>query len=174
MSSSDMDETNLVSGEQTLMVSGEIPIPTETSPFCVTPLRITLLLRYHALADVMSSRSLLTISMWSRTITLTWEPFMPQIHNVTVTSILTILTVCVASLTPVVNAITAFLVVTTVARPSASPLSSGLPTSTSSVVNTTLIAPPSSGSIPAGGAYDQYLQALQNLDPQNPFHYYDS
>lgn len=69
MSSSNMDETNPISGEETLMESSEIPIPMETSPFRVTPLGITLPLRYHALVDIMSSRSPLTSSMWSHTIT---------------------------------------------------------------------------------------------------------
>lgn len=103
MSSSDMDETNPIPGEETFMESSEIPISMKTSPFRVTPLGITLPLRYHALADVMSSISLLMSSMWSRTVTPTLEPFTPQIHNVIVTSIPIIPTICVASSTLVVN-----------------------------------------------------------------------
>jgi len=77
MSSSDMDDTNPIPGEETFMASGEIPIPTETSPFRVTPLGITFPLSYNDLADIIGSRSPLTSSMWSRTITLTSEPFTP-------------------------------------------------------------------------------------------------
>lgn len=109
MPSSNMDETNPISGEDTFMASGEIPIPTKTSPFRVTPLGITLPLHDHALDDIMSSMSPLTSSMWSRTVTPTSEPFMPQIQNMTVTSILTISIVCVASSAPTISAVTTYL-----------------------------------------------------------------
>lgn len=122
----------------------------------------------------MGSRTSLMSSMWSHTITSTLESFIPQIQNVSVTSVPTIPTVCVASLAPVVGSVTASLVVATVVGPSSRSANSGPSASTPRVVDPTLNAPPSSGSISAGGAYDQYLQALQNLDPQDPFHYYDS
>lgn len=133
------------------MESGEIPVPLETSPFHVTPLGITLHLRYNSLADIMGSRSPLTSSMWSRTITLTWEPFTPQIHNVTVTSVPTIPTVDVASSAPIISVITAFSIVTTISIPSPGPTNSGPSAPTSGVVNHTLSAPPSFGSIPVRG-----------------------
>ena len=154
MSSSDMDETNPVSGEETFMKSGKIPIPAETLPFHVIPLGVTFPLRYRALADIMSSMSPPTSSMSSYTVAPTSKPFIPQIHNVSVTSVPTVVIVCVASLAPTVSAVAASSVVTTVAGPSVGPTSGGSSTSTSGVVNPTNSVPPSSDSISVGWIYD--------------------
>jgi len=174
MSSSDMEDTSPVTSEESVATSGEIPTSTETTPFRITSLGVTLPLGYKALRDVMSSRTPPTSSMWSHTITPTSESFIPQIHNVPVTFVPTIPIVCVASSTPVLGVVTTSSVVTTTTRPSSGSAYSGPSTSVSGVVDPTLGAPPSSSSIPAGGAYDEYLHALQNADPQNHFHYYDS
>lgn len=144
-------EESPITSKESIVTSGEIPIPMETSPFCVTPLDVTLPLRYKALRDVMGSRTPLTSSMWSHTVTPTSEPFTPQIHNVSVTSVPTIPTVCVASSAPLVGVVTASSIVTTVAGPSSESANSGPSTSTSGVVDPTLNAPPSSGFIPTGG-----------------------
>ena len=63
MSSSDMDETTLVTSEEELMSSGEIPLPMEGFPFHIAPLGVTFPLLYHALSDIMSSMSLNSSSM---------------------------------------------------------------------------------------------------------------
>jgi len=55
MSSFDMDETNPITNEESFMASGGIHIPTETSPFRVTSLGITLPLHYNALVDIIDS-----------------------------------------------------------------------------------------------------------------------
>lgn len=68
-----------------------------------------------------------------------------------VTFVLTIPTVCVASSTPIVSAITASLVVTSATRPSSGSAYSSPSTFVPGVVGPALGAPPSSGSIPAGG-----------------------
>ena len=148
MSSSNMDDTSPITNEESFVTSGEIPIPTETSPFHVTSLGITLSLRYNALADIMDSRSPLTSSMWSRTVTPTSRSFTPQIHNVT--SVPTMPTICVASTAPAISAANASSVVTTVARPLAGPSHSGPAAPISGVVYPSLSAPPSSSSILAG------------------------
>lgn len=69
MSSSDMEDTSPITSEESVVTSGEIPTSTETTPFRITPLGVTLPLRYKALRDVMSSRTPPTSSMWSHTIT---------------------------------------------------------------------------------------------------------
>ena len=157
MSSSYMDETNPVSGEETFMASGKILMPTKTSPFHVTPLGITLSLRYNALADIRSSRSPPSSSMWSHSVASTSEPFTPQIHNVTITYVPMIPTFYVASSAPIVSAVIVSSVVTIVARPSVGPTSGGPSASTSGVVNLASSVPPSSGSFPAGWTYVQYM-----------------
>ena len=172
MSFSNVDDTSPITSEESFMTSGEIPIPTETSPFHVTSFGIMLPLRYNALTDIMGSRSPLKSSMLSRIVTPTSGSFTPHIHNVT--SVPTIPTICVASSTPAVSVITASSVVTTIAGPSAGPSHIGPAAPVSGVVDPSLSAPPSSGTIPIGRAYDQYRQIPQSLDPQNPFNYYDS
>lgn len=149
MSSSDMDDTSPIMSEESFVMSGEIPILTETSPFRVTSLGITLPLRYNALDDIMGSMCPLTSSMWSRTITLTSGSFTPQIHNVM--SVPTMPTIFVASIAPAVSAATASSMVTTIARPSAGPSHSGPAAPIFGVVDPSLSAPPSYGPIPAGG-----------------------
>jgi len=99
----------------------------------------------------MSSRTPPTSSMWSHTVTPTSKSFIPQIHNVPVTSILTIPTFCVASSTPVVGAVTASSVVTATTRPSSGLAYSGPSASVPRVVDPMLGAPPSSTSILVGG-----------------------
>lgn len=42
MPSSDMDDTSPITSEESVVMSGEIPIPMETTPFRVTPLGVTL------------------------------------------------------------------------------------------------------------------------------------
>ena len=181
MSSSDMEETSPVTGEENLVSSREIPLPSEGFPFH-SGLGVTLLLHYCTLSDIMSSMSLNRSSVWSCAITPTSEPFIPQIHNVSVTSVPSMPTVCVASTTHAVSAIIVSLVVTFVTGPSVEPASSGPSSSVSRVINPTGSSPLSFGSILAGWSYEQYMFTLQNPNhnllgsqppsyPHNPLHY---
>ena len=133
MSSSDMEEVSPITTEESVATSGEIPTAMEATPISSNPLTGRVPARYKALKDILSSRTPSTSSILSQTITPTKEPFTPQIHNMSVTSIPTIPTVCVDSSTPVVI---------------------GPSTSASGVVDATSNVPLSSGSIPTEGPYD--------------------
>jgi len=141
-----MEEVSPITTEEFVATSGEILTATEATPVGSTPLTGRVPARYKALKDIMSSRTPSTSSIWSQTITPTSEPFTPQVHNVSVTSVPTIPTVCVASSAPVV---------------------SGPSASASRVVDPTSNVPLSSSSILAEGPYDQYLQNIQYnyIDP---------
>ena len=170
MSSSYMDETTPVTGEENLVSSGQNPLPMEGFPFH-SGLGVTFPLGYHALFDIMSSMSLNRSSVWSRTIAPTLEPFILWIHNVSITSIPSMPTICVASTVPTVSVVVASSVVTTIIGPLVELTSGGPSASTSGIVNPTGSIPLSSGSILAGWSYEQYMFSIQNLDLHNPLHF---
>ena len=112
-------------GVPLIMTSFETPILIVTPPFSVTPLGVTLPLRYRALRDVMGSRNSSSGTMWDHNITPTTGSFIPQIHNTVVTLVPTIPTVRVASSALVVSAIMASSIVTTISSLSHGSVNSG-------------------------------------------------
>lgn len=168
MASSDMEDTSPVASETPVVSSIETPIPATSpiisTPYTVTPLCVTVPLRYRALRDAMGSRNSSSGTMWDHNIIPTMGYFVSQVHNTIVTSVPTNPTICVASSTPVASAVTASLIITTVASPSRGPVHSGQSAHTSRVVS----APPSSGAIPAGGGIFSILACYPEFKCARP------
>ncbi len=115
--------------------------------------------------------SAISSSVWDQNIVPTTGPFVSQVHHTAVTAVPTNPTVCVASSTPVVSAVTTSSAVTIAAGPSRGPAQSGQSIHSARVVHPTSGAPPTSDHMTAEEAYFEYLRNVQNPDGQGP--YYD-
>lgn len=157
MDSSDMEDTSPVAGETPLVSSIETPIPATSlvisTPYTVSPLGIIVPAHYRALRDAMGSRNSSSGTMWDHNITPTTRSLVSQVQNTVVTSVPTNPTICVASSTPVVSAVTTYSIVTTVAGLSHGPAHSGQLAHASRVVHLAVSTSPSSGAIRVGGIF---------------------
>jgi len=162
MSSSDMEDTSPIVSETPVVSNIDTPIPATSS----VPSR------YRSLRNAMGSRTPPSTTIWDHHITPTTGALFPPVHNTPVTSVPTEPTVCVAYSTPVVSAVTASSAMTPPAG--TSHVSGGQPTHTPRVIHPAQSAPPSAGPVLVEGAYDRYLQTIQDTNAQGPFFYYDS
>lgn len=75
LSPSHMEGGSPISKEESVATSGEISTATKPTPVSSTPTTERLPAGYHALKDIMYSRTPSTSSIWSRTIAPTTKPF---------------------------------------------------------------------------------------------------
>lgn len=99
--SSDMNELSPTTTDDSVATSGEIPTPTDPIHVSSTPTTTNLPLGYKALRDATPSGTPFTGPMWSSHTFPTTEPFTPQSHGLSVTSVTTVPTVCAAPLTSI-------------------------------------------------------------------------
>jgi len=96
-----MDDLSPTTTDESVATSGEIPTSTDPIHVSSTPTTTNLPPGYKALRDTMPSGTPFMGPIWSSHTFPTTEPFTPQNHSLSVTSVTTIPTVCAASSTPI-------------------------------------------------------------------------